>query len=682
MAFLVFGISYTGKAQKQSDFCTKTQKLHYLIQKLHVQPPRHDSVYFKHVIENLLFTIDGQGIILYQDDVNEVFKTLNTEANIEKAFCKSYEYLESIYRKRLLETDSLILTTKTNELKWVNNEFLSVKESFSLNYPNNQKVKIGKINTWYKWYFLRQLDNKEKLLLGAEFDKNSELRVLASNNFRKSIKRRLDNPNGIPAYLEEHFLDAIANSADPHSNYFTPISKKQFNESLSTQVEKYGISFFDNESDVIEIGGIAPGSSAWKSNKLNVGDIIQKVQFPSKGVFDASTMSSEELSTILDQSTDKEMVLTVLKRSNEIEEVKITKELVPSEENMITGYVLGDSLRMGYISLPSFYTDFKEGNASGCANDVAKELIKLKQENIKGLVIDLRNNGGGSIEEAINLAGIFIDQGPMFFEQTQNAKARLIKDANRGLIFSGPIVVLINKNSASASELFAQVLRSYHRAIIVGDRSFGKASAQVIFPLDTTASLYTNRTVFNTYDGFAKLSIGRLYDVSGHTYQQKGIVPDIMIPDVWSTATETEAEFYNALPNDKIARNLNLQVWPDIKADLCGDMARERISSHKQFSAIKKLMDTVNQVYSNYKIPLTPKAYYEYRTTTKTMLANIKKVNTLSEGQLSIQPSKYTLEIMKVDVYLSKSIEQSIEDIKTDLYIKESYNILKDYISE
>ncbi len=669
-------------AQKESDFCTKSSKLSYIINKLHYNPPKADSAFLKQVVEAFLFSIDGQGIILYQKDINEIDKIRASEKNTEQAYCKIYEYTNSIYKRRLLETDSLILGTKTNEQKWINAQHLNINEQFTRNYPIATKDKIERVNTWYKWYFLRQLDIKEKLLTGNEWDKNSDLRAVASNNLRKNVKRRLDNPNGVSAYLEENLLEAIAQSCDPHSNYFTPVSKKQFNESLSTMVEKFGISFFDNESDVIEIGSIAPGSSAWKSNKLNIGDIIQKVQFPNKPVIDASTMSSYELSNALDLSNDKEIVLTVVKKSNEIEEVKITKELIPSEENMITGYIIGDSIPMGYLSLPSFYTDFKQGNVSGCANDVAKELIKLKQENIQGLIIDLRNNGGGSIDEAINLAGIFVDQGPLFFEQTKNAKAKLIKDANRGLIYAGPIVILINKNSASASELFAQILRSYHRAIIVGDRSFGKASAQVIFPLDTTVSLFGNRTVFNTDDGFVKLSIGRLYDVSGKTYQKDGLEPDIKIPDVWTKAIETEDYFKNAFPNDQISRNINLSVWPDTKIEYCAEKSKERIGASAQFKHIQKLMDTVSWTYNSYKIPITPKAYADYRTNYKNLQTNIDKLNTLSEGLLTIKPSKYTLEIMKVDPFLTMSTELSIEDIKSDLYIKESYNILNDYISK
>lgn len=683
IALFVISISANkAKSQKTSDFCTKTSNLLYIIEKLHVNPPILNEEFLKKSSEKLLFSIDGQGIILYKSDIDSLKMLLSSSTSFINRICNSNIFLQKIYRIRLIETDSIIKSTKTLPLKWKEGETIIVNDKFIEKYPETLDQKKQKIYQWYKFYFLKQLEINGLLLSSNDFDKNQELRVIASNYLRKSVKRRLDNPKGLDSYLEENYLEAIATSCDPHSDYFTPSGRQQFNESLSTMVEKFGFSFKDNENETVEISALTPGSSAWNCNKLNIGDVILKIKYPNKASIDVSILDSYELSELMDQNIEKSVLITVKKKSNEIEEVNLTKELIPSEENVINGFLLSDTIPFGYITLPSFYTDYKELNSSSCANDVAKEIIKLKEENIQGLIIDLRNNGGGSIDEAINLAGIFIDQGPLFFEHYRNSKPRLQKDVNRGAIYTGPLVILINKNSASASELFSQILRSYHRAIIVGTKSFGKATGQYMLPLDTSVNPMIKRTYYNINDGYVKLTMEKLYDISGKTYQKLGITPDISIPDIWSKSIKGEDEYENCLVNDVISKNINLTIFPDSKIEYCVDNSKARIAKSPVFNSIIKLSDTLAVVRNNNTYPIYPMGFLKYNQQNKGLQKRVENIALNRERDVLIKPSKYTLEVMKYDVILEKSIKQSIEDMQKDHLILETVQILNDYIKQ
>src|SRR5437762_8924227 len=166
----------------------------------------------------------------------------------------------------------------------------------------------------------------------------------------------------------------------------------------------------------------------------------------------------------------------------------LAKEKIETEDDIVKGYVLNGEKKIGYISLPDFYTIWEDESGSGCANDVAKEIVKLKKENIDGLILDVRYNGGGSLGEALQLTGIFIDEGPLLGEKDRNGKLVFLKDPNRGTIYDGPMVLMVNGQSASASEVLAAALQDYHRALIVGSSTYGKATMQEIFPMDTLTS--------------------------------------------------------------------------------------------------------------------------------------------------------------------------------------------------
>lgn len=668
-------------AQEESKPCEKVEKILYLIKKVHYQSPEFDKTFASKVIDSYLFDVDGQCSSLYDKDILYLKDIQNQETSPTRIFCRSFDFLLSIYENRLKESDSLTNSCINKKYVWHNNDSLVFYNSFKNNYPKNITQKINKIDNWVRLYTLGQLELASRLNKDFEFEKNNDLKIKAINKLRKNFRKKINNPIGIESYLEESLLQAIISTCDPHSNYFTASANKEFRESLSTTVEIYGFSFNENKNEHIEITAIAPGSPAWKSNSLNVGDRVTKIKFNNKPQIDVSDYDIYEFNDLFSKAPEKEIDITVLKKNGAVVETHLAKEILKSEDNNINSYILSQKQEIGYISLPSFYTDFSKNTPFGCANDVAKEIIKLKEDNIKGLILDLRNNGGGSIEEATNLAGIFIDAAPLFIEKIQSQKPRVIKDLNRGAIYSGPLVIIINNGSASASELLAQILKTQHRAIIVGSNSYGKATGQIVVPLDTSYNMFAGPKIYNETNGYLKITIEKLYDLSGATYQKIGVMPNIPIPDLWSSFSVGENEYSNALLNDVIVKKIKVDALPDEKINICADLSATRIKTDNQFKRLATLADTLKILSENNTILLYPLAYNKALKTTNAIDSIIDKTFSNNYNLFTVKPNKNNSEVMKMDEFLQNLINAKMEDLKKDIILQESYNILTDYNS-
>lgn len=673
-------LSKSSPAQVEVKTCEKIDKMLYLIRKLHIQPPVLDKTFSTAAMENYLFYLDPQCRSLYDADIKNLKSIQDRETEPTVIFCKSYEYLLDVYEKRLKETDSLALSCKIRKYSWNKDDSVVFYDSFKNAYPKDIAEKIKRLDEYVKLYTMRQLDVADKLEKDFEFEKNENLKNKAILKLRKALDKKISAPNGIASYLEENLLQAIIATCDPHSDYFTVQLNKQFKESLSTTQEIYGFTFQENKEEHLEIAALAPGSPAWKSNSLNVGDQITKIKMQNKPEVDVSDYDGDEFNKLLDFATEKEMDMTVVKKSGEVVVAHLKKAVVKSEENTVNGYVLDGKNPVGYISLPSFYTDFSQYTPNGCANDIAKEIAKLKEDNIRGLILDLRNNGGGSVEEAMNLAGIFVDAGPLFIQKVKDQKPYVMKDLNRGAIYTGPLVILINKASASASELLAMMLKTQQRAIIAGSTSFGKATGQIIVPLDTSYTLTgASAKLYNEKNGYIKISVEKLYDLSGTTYQKDGVQPHIPIPDLWSNLYKGEKEYGNALSNDAIEKRVKIEAIVDTKIKVCEDLSAERIRADNQFKRSLSLMDTLKSIYGKNVYPLYPPKYAALLKKGNDMEQLMDTVFSANDKRLTIKPTRNTAEVMKMDEYLQTIITTEMNDLKKDMILQEAYYILNDY---
>lgn len=321
----------------------------------------------------------------------------------------------------------------------------------------------------------------------------------------------------------------------------------------------------------------------------------------------------------------------------------------------------------GYIRIPSFYATFENGKSS-VSSDVAKEVYKLQQDKIDGLIIDVENNGGGSMEEAIKLSGLFIDAGPIAVMNDNHDKKEILKDMNRGTIYNGPMIVMINGFSASASEFFANAMQDYSRALLIGNRSFGKASMQRIFPLNRENS------------DFLKLTLEKFYRITGKSSQYIGIQPDVEIPLLFNKQMPGEDHEKTALKNDELMVNLKFsRLANEAVKNHAIALSKSRIETDPQAAEIKKLNDKINPLYDN-DLPPVALQFSDVFDSVNKMNALWKEIKTARETTFPIEVAQNSTddEYQKFDEYLKSCNTERIKEVKQNYHIAEALNILND----
>ncbi|MBI3240459.1 MAG: carboxy terminal-processing peptidase, partial [Flavobacteriia bacterium] len=340
------------------------------------------------------------------------------------------------------------------------------------------------------------------------------------------------------------------------------------------------------------------------------------------------------------------------------------------------------SRKIGYIPIPSFYLDDEEDSRQGCANDVAKEIIELKQDSIEGLVIDLRYNGGGSMREAMGLAGIFIDEGPVAVYKPKTGKPFLLKDLNRGSIWDGPLILLVNSASASASEFVTATLQDYNRAVIVGSRTFGKGTAQNVMLADSTA-LKAGKTGANESPfGYLKITNGKFYRVTTVSHQGKGIQPDIKIPGIIEKVMDMESDYPYYLPGDTVNKKVVFnKLSPLPNAELATQSAK-RVNSSSKFNRVKQVGDSlVNAHKKDETVAMTLKDFKIYFGKQKKFDETIESLFEQEDAAITVLNNSANEKVNTMDEFQRKNTNNAIEVVKKDLILHEGIYILNDLIT-
>ena len=338
---------------------------------------------------------------------------------------------------------------------------------------------------------------------------------------------------------------------------------------------------------------------------------------------------------------------------------------------------------IGFISLPGFYTDFQDNNIGneGCANDIAKEILKLKKEKIDGIIIDLRYNGGGSMTEATDLSGIFIDAGPVAQLERKDGKVVTVKDMNRGTIYDGPLLILVNGYSASASEMVAGTLQDYNRAIIVGTNTYGKATAQIILPLDTTINIEEDNHSIKKTDSYIKLTVEKLYRVTGNSAQLTGIVPDIILPEVEGIGEKKEWAQPHSLKAKKLSANKYFKPYPAIDFKSSKNIAKNIIDTNVYFKNIA-IYNNLLKKYSDHKdVSLNLDTALAENKKYMDLFNSVRGYEAQPTNLFSVENNSYELIRLNTDKELSDINNQYKKHLSKDPYIQAAFQILSSILN-
>jgi carboxyl-terminal processing protease len=561
--------------------------------KYHVSPRPLDKDMSAAIFSQLLDDLDGQRLIFTADDVRQLGAyRLNLDEEIVNKRTAFLTLVAGLYRQRLTQTDSLIDGITARPFDFTLHETLTVAEDSTWAVSRQAlRFKISKLLKYSVGYSMAyDLVSDKRLRPSSKDSLETALRKKAGARMHRSIRRILQSPRGIENIVGNIYCQSLASCYDPHTAYFPPDEKAEFESMLGNRSLSFGLTLTEDENGNPAIGKLLAGGPAFQSGGLHEGDKILALRWDEQGSIDVSAASAEEIDRILAAQGGSRLTMTVKRPDGTTSEVSLQKQLVngDNDDNRVKGYVLNGARNVGYISLPAFYSDWEDSRGiNGCANDVAKQILRLKRSNISGLILDLRYNGGGSMQEAIELAGIFIDAGPVAQIKTREAKVITLKDVNRGTVYDGPLILLVNGSSASASEMVAGTLQDYNRALIVGSPTYGKATAQVVLPMDTTVDLttYNGRAEASSY---LKITISKLYRITGNTAQRHGVQPDILLPDPPDARTAREENERFALPATTIDANKYYKSLPPLPLAAAQVVARRAMDSSAFFTAVRQ----------------------------------------------------------------------------------------------
>lgn len=481
------------------------------------------------------------------------------------------------------------------------------------------------------------------------------------------IEKLLKDEKLLSAFVNSSFLKAIPVVFDPHSEFFSKEEIDEFNENLNSSALSFGINLYESPTGDVKVANVVPGGPAWHSNQINKDDIILGMQWTeSKEYIDFVDLDIEMIEEQLEKRTGSSAKFSVRKSTGDLRQVYLVKDQLQNEDNIVSGFVLTgkDSKRnFGYISLPGFFTD-TDPNRSGCAVAVTKEIIKLKGESIEGLILDLRFNGGGSLYEAIELAGLFIDVGPIGVVETRKEPAVILKDMNRGVIYDGPLVIMVNGASASASELVAAALQDYNRAIVAGSTTYGKATGQEVFPV----------TESNPANGFIKITELRLFRVNGSSHQKQGVSPDYAINDLSAVMFAREEQSDFALAPRATSKKIYYTKLPSSYAD-----AIKYTSAHAKQNETFASVEAIRPLFEA-TLPLERLEFMNLMK--KIEIASKQMASGVDNGPYTVSNSKFDATVLKLDAYHAEMNKEILSQVASSIYVQEVYRLLDNVVAK
>jgi carboxyl-terminal processing protease len=473
------------------------------------------------------------------------------------------------------------------------------------------------------------------------------------------------------------FVNAITNTMDPHTEFFPPVDKRYFDEEMSGRFFGIGAQLQYDEGN-IKITSIVAGTPAWKSGELKPGDIIQKVGQGKEEPVDLTGYLVTDAVKLIRGKKGTEVSLTIKKADGSFKVVSLIRdEIVQDETFARSAVVKSGNSKIGYIFLPEFYADFENANGNRSYKDVEKEVIKLKEQQVDGIVIDLRNNGGGSLYDVVQMAGLFIEEGPIVQVKAREDKPAVLRDKDKSVLYTGPLAVMVNEFSASASEIFAAAIQDYGRGVVIGSTStYGKGTVQRNIGLDPE----TGFSMSNSDLGTVKLTLQKFYRINGGSTQLRGVTSDIVLPDQLEKLKVREKDNPDALPWDEITKS-PYAAWNagyDLKT--IQQLSNRRLESDPTFQLIKEntewLAEQNNKQYS-LQLDKYRKEQKQIRATFTQNEALMKLKNEINVAALPGETNRWADDKNKQERF-----NQWLKNLSKDIYLDQAVKVVNDVINQ
>jgi len=543
-----------------------------ILEQHHFQPEDINDDFSSEVFDTFLKFMDGRKRFFTQEDISRLeTHRLLIDDQINAASFDFFDEAFSILNLRADESEAIFQESLAEPIDFSQKETIEFDVD-KLEWPADQAGKISRWNQRLKYDVLTKvtslLDKQEKELKAQnDKDKNAvdleddaeDLESLIGKSFEeieKDARTKVleDYTEWFKRYKKlrrsdryETYLNVITHMFDPHSDYFNPKKKEDFDINIGGKLEGIGARL-QTEGDLTKVVSIVPGGPVWKNKEIEVNDYILKVrQEEDEQALDVFGMRLSDVVSHIRGKKGTFVNLSIQKKDGSTIEVKLERDVINLQESFAKSAIIdldGGAERIGYIDLPKFYSTFnRDGEGNSCAVDVAHEIEKLKANHVNGIILDLRSNGGGSLRDVVDMSGLFIEEGPIVQVKSRKRKAYVYDDEDKEVQYDGPLIVMINSFSASASEILAAAMQDYGRAIIVGSQSYGKGTVQRFIDLDKAVS---DKNEYKPL-GELKLTMQKFYRVNGGSTQLKGVTPDIVLPDRYRLIEVGEREYPSAM---------------------------------------------------------------------------------------------------------------------------------------
>ncbi|MFT3680387.1 MAG: carboxy terminal-processing peptidase [Ferruginibacter sp.] len=672
-----------------------------LLEQGHYSPKKIDDEYSKAVLKSFIKDLDDDKTIFLQADIDS-FKKFETSIDdeIHGARLESYYAVSESYTRRLNEVSKLYTDLLSKPFDFSKEEEVML-DGDKVNYAATEAARKEVWRKRVKYMVLSKysdmLDDREKnknkkasddtsaAAAGLKFvyKADSTLERESRDQVRRQLGRyftTLKNHNTTEE-LFSSFVNAITNEMDPHTSYFAPIESRGFNEMMSGKF--YGIGAQLKEEDgKIKVASLVTGGPAWKSGDLNLNDEIVKIgQSAGEPVDVTGYAVTDAVKLIRGAQPGTEVKLTVRKVDGSVKIITLKRDEIKLDDTFAKSAIINGERKIGYIYLPEFYIDFEKVDGARCSEDVAKEIEKLKAENVEGIVMDLRGNGGGSLPEVVKMVGLFIEDGPVCqVKGREQVQPQQLKDRDKSVLYNGPLTVLVDENSASASEIFAAAIQDYKRGVILGSTStYGKGTVQRTIPLSPeTEFQFPGKKQEDL--GTVKLTLQKFYRINGGATQLKGVTPDIVIPDRYELLKSREKDNPSSLSWDEISK-ADFTPWDAIyNYNSVVASANDQVKINTTFSTMRKQIEWIDQQNDKaYSLNLA-----KYKEEQKELKVAYKQLDSLYKLPYDLKVSNTQPDVTKIanDKEKTERNKQFINRIKNDVYIDESVKVLNNMISQ
>lgn len=645
----------------------------------HLQPPTANSALSERIFKKAVENFDVSKKFFLKSDIDEFAKQQASMLRmLQDGDISLFERMYQRITKRISESEEIAYSILDEPFRYTK------KESYESNDEQQSFAKNGKElqDNWRKYLKYRVL-----VRLYETLDTNTSLPVVdiseeAEREARSRERDQLKEWFDMMKDMDRNdwfglYLNAYSQNFDPHTEYYPPQRQEDFEIEMTGQFEGIGAQLV-NRDGFVTIERIVPGSASWRQGELEEGDKILRVTQENGDATDVVGMSIQKVVKLIRGKKGTTVTLTVRKADGSRRDISIVRDVVEMEAAFARSSVIEyKGERIGYIRLPKFYVDFYKETNRNCAQDMRTEVERLKKEGVKGMIVDLRSNGGGTLEGAIDIAGLFIPSGPIVQVKATGQPARVLSDRDPSVVYEGPLVVMVNHFSASASEIFAAAMQDYNRAIIIGpNHTFGKGTVQNMLDYDRAVS-FGNRDLKPL--GSLKITIQKYYRINGGTPQLKGVIPDVILPDQYSYLDFGERELKNAIAYSEIQPAAYTRWSDTARFTEARSQARQRISVHPKFQLMEEYARFLSENKEKTAVSLRWEDYAAQQRQFKEVSKRFKEVYISNDSIPVSIPGSVTDELVRKGDDL-REWKKWVSDLSRDVQIHEAVRVVYDLI--